>query len=434
MKLLDFNMCVSEKSFIEKPGSEEYAGLRNTFNNIHYNNIEEFKNDLSNGRPFIACKFTGDLKENGAIYTDTEHCLNATAVVMDFENGDWTEAKLMTYCKKYDIMPNIFYHSFSSTTRKERFRCIWICKIDVNLFKSLSSLVKLSFDAKSKGGIDAASLNIVQQYHATNKEVKILSDEYVDFENFIKCIYDVINDDKKAKKLILKETKIDKIVVDRIEYESKIGSYYNKYIKDTGRVGFMCYKVVGSITKEDRKNEIKDYNNTDSELLIKRCRLINELMTSKQDYYNYNLSTGLVYSLIHSRNGKDIYKQICDNNATSSWKKKERIFDDIKKKEYMPMACSKIGCPYYGSCVNSGYSPADLCKPVFKSLKQETKTIDVDEARVVMNKKLYEVFNSSNDKVYIIESPVGSGKTYSSIDLINEEMEKSSLRKGEGYP
>ena len=180
--------------------------------------------------------------------------------------------------------------------------------------------------------------------------------------------------------MILKETKIEKIVNDNNEYEAKIGTYSYKYIKDTGRIGFKHYKIIGKVSKNDKKMEADDYNNTNSSLLIKRCQLVRELITEKQDYYNYQLSTGLVYSLVKMRNGKDIYKEICDKNASSNWKTKERIFDDIKKKDYMPMACSKIGCPYFGKCNNNGYSPASLCKPSFKNLGMKQETLDIDEA------------------------------------------------------
>lgn len=424
MKVLDFTFCISDRCFKQKAKPEEYAGLRNTFKNKKYESIEELKADLEMGKPFIAVEFDGTEKENGALDTTSEHIEHASAIVMDFEKGDWTEAKFTTFCKKYDIMPNIFYHSFSSTTRAERFRAIWIIsRISKDAFRSLSSLVKLTFDIKSKGGIDAASLNITQQYHSTNKEIKILNEEYVNIENFIKCIYDLVKDDTKAKKMILKETKIEKIVNDNNEYEAKIGSYAYKYIKETGRIGFKFYKVIGKVSKNDKKMEADDYNNTNSSLLIKRCQLVRELITEKQDYYNYSLSTGLVYSLVKMRNGKDIYKEICDKNASSSWKTKERIFDDIKKKDYMPMACSKIGCPYFGKCNNNGYSPASLCKPTFKNLGMKQETLEINEARDEMYKQVKEAYLSDNNNtVNIIEAPVGTGKTYATIDLINDNI------------
>ena len=411
MKILDFTLCVSDRCFKEKAKSSDYAGLRGTFNNKHYNTLDEFKADLEAGKPFIAVKFDGTLKDNGVLDTTAEHVESATGIVMDFEKGDWTESKFNTFCKKYDIVPNIFYHSFSSTTRAERFRAIWIIsKIDSSCFKSLSQLVKLTFDTKSNGGIDMASLNLVQQYHATNKAVKILNEEYVDFENFIKAIYDLSGD--KAKKLVLKETKIDKITDDKLDYESEIGKYAYKYIKESGRIGFKFYKVIGKVSKEDKKMETKDYNNTNSSLLIKRCQLVRELITDKQNYYNYALSTGLVYSLVKMRNGKEIYKEICDKNASSSWSKKEKIFDDIKKKDYMPMGCNKIGCPYYGKCGNSGYSPADLCKPTFKNLGIKAETLNINDARDAMYNELNNAFNSADNSIInIIEAPVGTGKT-----------------------
>lgn len=424
MKLLDFTFCMSDKCFKQKAKSEEYSELRASFKNRHFNDIYELKAELEQGKPFIAAKFDGTLKDNGNLNTTADCIEYASAVVMDFEKGDWTEAKFNTFCSKYDILPNIFYHSFSSTTRAERFRAIWIVsKIDKDVFKSLSQLVKLTFDVKSKGGIDMASLNITQQYHSTNKEIKILNDNYVDFENFIKAIYDLIKDDNKAKKLILKETKIEKIVCDKIDYESKIGTYAYKYLKDTGRVGFKFYKVLGKVSKIDKEAISKEYNNTDSSLLIKRCQLVRELITAEQSYYNYSISTGLVYSLVKMRNGKKIYKDICDRNASSSWTKKEKIFDDIKKKDYMPMACSKIGCPYYGKCGNSGYSPADLCKPTFKSIVSKVETLSIDDARANMYNELKKSYNSNdNDVVSIIEAPVGTGKTYATIDLINDNI------------
>ena len=144
MKVLDFTFCISDRCFKQKAKPEEYAGLRNTFKNKKQESIVELKADLEMGKPFIAVEFDGAEKDNGALDTTAGHIEHASAIVMDFEKGDWTEAKFTTFCKKYDIMPNIFYHSFSSTTRAERFRAIWIIsRISSEAFRPLSSLVKL---------------------------------------------------------------------------------------------------------------------------------------------------------------------------------------------------------------------------------------------------------------------------------------------------
>lgn len=431
MNVLDFKLCVSDRCFKQKAKPEEYAGLRATFKNKRYSSLNEFKEDLEQGKPFIPCSFDETIKENGAMDTTKEHVEYGSAIVMDFENGDWTEVKFRTFCEKYDILPNIFYHSFSSTSRAERFRAIWIVSKIYNekAFSSLSLLVKLAFDIKSPGGIDTASLNEVQQYHATNKEVKILNKEHVDFENFIKAIYDM-KDFNKAKSQILKETGIEKIVCDKLEYESSIGKYSYRYERGNGRFGYKFFNIIGRINKGDKKMEAKDYNNTNSDYLIKRCQLVKELTEGKQNYYNYNLSTGLVYSLVKMRNGKQIYKNICDNNASSGWKKKEKIFDDIKKKDYMPMSCSKIGCPYYGICNNKGYSPADLCKPTFKHIENKTNTLSISEARTTMYSELKKAYSDDNyNTVSIIEAPVGTGKTYATIDLINDNIAPARQNK-----
>lgn len=422
MKILDFDFCVSGISFKNrKPNASEYASMRNTFKNKNFKNLEEFKKSIEDGYSYIPAIFYEEgTKKDGTMRTTNDNIYKNTAIVLDFEKSDWTKQKLITYCKKYDIMPNIFYHSFSSTTRAERFRIIYIYNyISPSVFKNMTKLVKMCFDIKISGGIDAASLNATQQYLPTDKNVLILNDNFVDFENFIKCID---AQTKNARKKIEKETEITKIVKnDKKEYEAQIGYYTEKY-ENNGKFKFNKYKIIGKKTEKDKKNFISDYSNTDADTLIKKCKLIRELMTGRREYYNYALGTGLCYSLVKIRNGKEIFRKICENNASSSWSKKEKIFNDIKKKDYIPQSCQNFNCPFFAECRNNAYSPASLARKSFKNIAQNNISISVDEAREKLKNILLNDFNDDYNTIKIIRAGVGCGKTYQIIDLINENI------------
>lgn len=434
-KVKDFYITTTDLSFKEKPDSSKFAAIRSTFKNKHMHSIDEFKESIEQGHPFIMTRFKENYKDNGALITTAENAAYATGFALDFEAGknyEWTEQKLLTFCKKYDIMPNIFYHSFSSTTRHQRFRAVWIfTRISPSIFKNLSNLIILCFNSKngclkndSSFGIDAQSNLITQQYNPGKGEVKILNDEYISIENFIKAIDDILGD--KARNTIKKETGIEAISDENIDYEAKMGTY-SIFKNVDGNIKRKTFYVIGKKTSSDKKIDANFYNNTNHSLLLKRCRLCRELYERKQDYYSYQIGTGLAYSLVKVRNGKDIFEQICKNNASSSWKHKEAIFDGIRKKNYLPMSCQNIGCPYFKDCQNSNYSPANLAKPAFQSMQKKAKTISIDEARNQANEALENAMKSSSQEVSVINAPVGTGKTYAIIKIINERIENAKF-------
>lgn len=424
MTVTNFQIFGTDIRLTNKPHGEELGKIRKSFKLMGMTDLESFKSYIEDGHPYIMATF----KDGGTTkFEDLEKC---TGIALDFEGGnkgEWTEAKFMTFCNKYNILPNIFYHSFSSTTRAPRFRALYIMnRISPNAFKELATLVILAFNIKMgcnkndrSYGIDSQSTVPTQQYNPGKGEVKILNTEYVEVENFIKAIVDM---NAKGLKIIEKETNILSITDSKEQYESKIGTFSHPYIDENGKTKFKTYQILGKKTKNDNKVDENLYNNTKSELLLKKCRLSRELFESKQDYYSYHLSTGLVYSLVKLRNGKDIYKQICDNNATSAWKTKERIFDDIKKKDYMPQSCRNFGCPYCDSCPYSNGNPANLARPAYISKQAAAPTLEVNEARAKMYDAIDEALSRPSSIISIIEAPVGTGKTFATIDTINSAI------------
>lgn len=165
MKEQIFQIFRSKKSFTEKPTITECKSLNynreNLIREIKEGKREPFKVSLNQ----IKCYMEEGYSINASVTNTTQ------LLILDIDVG-LTEIEFLTICKKWDIVPNIFYRTFSYTPEKEKFRAIY--KLDKGYnqeqYKSIYEMMSFIFDNK----LDKALSNFKQLVHGTNKKVALL--------------------------------------------------------------------------------------------------------------------------------------------------------------------------------------------------------------------------------------------------------------------
>lgn len=117
------------------------------------------------------------------------HSINATVtdktklLILDIDNGI-TEDEFCQYLKKIDMIPNIYYRTFSynKDLGKYKMRCIYILDKEYTLeqYRAIYKMLEWYFpkyingEGKEKSILDMSLSNFKQLVHGTNKEVKLI--------------------------------------------------------------------------------------------------------------------------------------------------------------------------------------------------------------------------------------------------------------------
>lgn len=439
-----------------KPAADSMPSIRKSMKEVNIT-IEELCNAIKNGQSFIGSTFKTD--DNQKI----ENFKNCSLAIMDFDNGIWDERSVLNFCKNNNILPNIYYRSWSYTTSKPKMHLVWVLADEIDNYetaKSLQKLIYLAFSLEKKvkkkeDEEDKMSYQPIQVWGGTCNKCEVMSQNYINYNDLMKCIelhYDK-NHQSEAKKKISQFCAIENIVYvyqynwHDIEHTSNVHNIY----QEDNRIA-----VIKNIKEYAKNNDYIDFRTgTSANTLLSRCRLCNELCDSKQDYYKHELNYGLLTSLVNIENGKDIYLKLCSKNGSKSEYRYERDFD-IAKSKFYPEPCH-LFCPYSSNCEYGKYTAAYAAK-ASNSLKvihdpNSVKQITVDEAynqafdliknamKDTKNQIINMMINNNNeqclfeakrtmkklsDLIDIIQVGTGVGKTRIIVNIIKSIAEENA--------
>lgn len=172
-----FKIFISKKGYNEKP-SEKDSKVMNinrerTIKEIALGNWKPHEVNLD----YIARKI-GEGHSINATVTDTTKLL-----ILDIDNGI-DEVTFCKYLKKIDMIPNIYYRTFSfnKDLGKYKMRCIYVLDKEYTLeqYKAIYKMLEWYFpkytngEGKEKSVLDMSLSNFKQLVHGTNKEVKLI--------------------------------------------------------------------------------------------------------------------------------------------------------------------------------------------------------------------------------------------------------------------
>ena len=386
---IQLNIMITTKGYDIKPKDEEMIAIHTKYLQDTTTSIDNFAEQIRTGHAFIGAKFENEEEsKNSYVKHNIDNFKTGCIAVMDFDNGTWTEKSVLSYCEKYNIMPNIYYRSFSYTERLNKMHLIWaIGECDYNVMVAIQKMLYYAFAIEKKGKKeeDKKSYAPTQLWQGTNKDVKVLSYNYLNLVYVMSCIKQHATKGHESNVLadVKKFSGIDKVIgINQWTYNSAQG--YNGLVLQSYVDGSSNrIAIFGDFRKfiSSHKDFSEDYTGAKLQNLCDRCQLFRELSNQKCDYYNHDIGFGMMTALENISNGIDGYLAIEKHNGSKSEAKYKADFNCGKN--YFASPC-KGYCPYYNSCKYGKHNPAYASQDVaYKTVKHDPSTIkqiSVEEA------------------------------------------------------
>lgn len=178
--IMKFNIYISDKGFKEKPTVEQTKRMNinreRAIREIKEGNWKARECDIN----YIVQKLGEGHSINGSV-TDTTQLL-----IFDVDNGV-TEKEFSEVLKKYNLIPNVYYRTFSYNAGlgKYKMRAIFILDKErtKEQYKEMYKMFKSIFPF-----LDPALSNFKQLVHGTNKGIKLIHQEPLNPRAFAKSI------------------------------------------------------------------------------------------------------------------------------------------------------------------------------------------------------------------------------------------------------
>lgn len=165
MKEQKFQLFRSEKSYSSKPNEAECRNMNFARERIIKLVVEGKKEPFKVSLNQIKSYLEKGYSINSSVMSDT------MLLILDIDNGI-SEKEFVEICEKWDIIPNIYYRTFSYVKEtNERFRAIYVLDKPYNLeqYKAIYQMLLFIF-----GELDTSSSNFKQLCHGTDKAVKLI--------------------------------------------------------------------------------------------------------------------------------------------------------------------------------------------------------------------------------------------------------------------
>ncbi len=192
------------------------------------------------------------------------------------------------------------------------------------------------------------------------------------------------------------------------------------------------HSVVTSVTNTDvtvkEKKNHKKYRSQDLKKIHQKCQLFREFETGKRDMTHdelFGLATNLLQVETGIRKFKEIqveHPEFYDSERREKW---ERHLSYMDQEEYKPQFCSGF-CPYcekceHGTNILSSSCPKGVLMERIPGYNEQFCSIEElqDDTYETISKAFY----ARDDKVHVIRSQTGAGKSYSYLRLMSENPE-----------
>jgi hypothetical protein len=419
-------ITMTKTGYLEKQKSETIGMIHKTGMETVELDFKELAERIQKGYMYIGCLFNGKSHSG-------EDVISSSILTLDSDDGKIDFNQFIEFCRGYSILPNIIYRTWSDTKQKNKFHAIWnVGECNLETMKSIQKLVYFTFKMVYKEAeIDKKSYNPVQLWNGTNKETLYFGEHFLNLY-LIESI--IVNHASNKNEVKMKNKGYTFAGIKQLVYQNQFN--YDK-VSNIGNIVNQNGEIL-RVEREVVNFTNNDYGDANSDMLLKNCQLMRELLTSKYSYYTHELNFSVLTNLVHVKNGKQIYENFCKINGSKKDAKYAKDFNFMKgKKNGFAMPCKKF-CPYADTCKYGNKNMAVAAKNTgYKTNTQNiVKTIPLEEAEAKL-KDIMKNSISEHEKLYkknlpntmikrmesaktvdIIEVGTGIGKTHNIIEVI----------------
>ena len=457
--MLKIKLNLDSEEFKVKPSIEQTQLIQSRIGNEQTEiSLEELSEAIGSGQTFKAAALTGNKNE------DWE---SQQIYVLDCDEGI-TLDEALERCKKYNIMPVIKYHSFSSSAAQEKFRLIF-CLDEVTTDMRVRNLIQTAlmtiFHESDKSCKDSSRIfygtdkmtwgdynheeSVINAYDLVQSVVMYLKDtdtqnnfsrkikkfcndvgvnmingiplvikndksynNYFD-ENMLSSIYNNIEVSTKSSNNDLFGELCDDDYIVPID-DSNIFIYFNT------NISILDVHSRKKVKIQNYKNNFKDeeIQNFDFKALDTNCQLWHEYTTGDR-HISHQEFFGITTNLWRARGAQKKIIKVLDNNNDydESYNNKINTFNSVKAYGYKPMSCSKF-CPHYDQCQNLNMLQAvNIKRGEIRNLKQPLNVIPLAQAEQDLAKAINNALADTTNAIWVIKAATGLGKSQTIMNL-----------------
>lgn len=377
-----YNYSLSPLVWTKKPPKREFGRITNSINSTQ-STIQEFADKIS--PPYSRC-WAGGVFDGNICNTNW---VEQSIIGLDFDTGEQTVEEVYSILEEYNIVPNLYYNTFSHTEEHPRFRVIIFLDQPIKKKKTFNLLMD-SFDLILN--IDKQCKDFSRRFLGGIK-TKITNEKPLPLEIGIKF----------CNKIQLKNNIEKNSIIDTEDnssgftpkFSEELSSYYssNDFFEYNSNI----------IEDETRIKWEKDLDN---------IKIFKEFLSGTWMYHDqlFGLATNLKYISGGLKKMEDIMRIFNEKGDTKYTENNFKIIKFIRKMNYYPMPIKKFS-PYQEDSELENLVSVLRSKNRIKIITA-TKKIDLKDAENKFKKRFEEVLEiDDTNNVYIFKLPTAIGKT-----------------------
>lgn len=420
---------LDEQGFTEKPHDEIVARISNRITKRRVKiSLEDFSHYVGErGVTFARALFKG--KRN------TDFFEEQVLFAVDIDKG-LSYQEFMKRSEDYNILPFLVYDTFSSTSKQEKFRAVYLMETVIEK-KKLAELFNVML-IKVFPESDKSCKDVTRMFYG-GKGIKYFDERNVlNMERLVVAFHTEMKErDRKNHR-----RNIEKLAGDygiackdgRIQIYRKDLVMDEKKMQGADILGGMAveYGAVKKMEKKEIKGE-KEKNNSENSpnfpiLRIDKDKLPTYCYLYKKhlaEHLHHNLKFLLATNLQYIKGGKTLFMNGIEEEEIESRKNWEMEWTQIKSYGYKPQSCMRGGCPYVNRCkVDSLYS-----KLTWKiiPLRKKVPYITLEDAQNELRQYLHEAVEAKDRGIHLIKAQTALGKTQAYCELACEKSDQAFM-------
>lgn len=420
---------LDEQGFTEKPHDEIVARISNRITKRRVKiSLEDFSHYVGErGVTFARALFKG--KRN------TDFFEEQVLFAVDIDKG-LSYQEFMKRSEDYNILPFLVYDTFSSTSKQEKFRAVYLMETVIEK-KKLAELFNVML-IKVFPESDKSCKDVTRMFYG-GKGIKYFDERNVlNIERLVVAFHTEMKErDRKNHR-----RNIEKLAGDygiackdgRIQIYRKDLVMDEKKMQGADILGGMAveYGAVKKMEKKEIKGE-KEKNNSENSpnfpiLRIDKDKLPTYCYLYKKhlaEHLHHNLKFLLATNLQYIKGGKTLFMNGIEEEEIESRKNWEMEWTQIKSYGYKPQSCMRGGCPYVNRCkVDSLYS-----KLTWKiiPLRKKVPYITLEDAQNELRQYLHEAVEAKDRGIHLIKAQTALGKTQAYCELACEKSDQAFM-------
>ena len=420
---------LDEQEFTEKPHDEMVARISNRITKRRVKiSLEDFSHYVGErGVTFARALFKG--KRN------TDFFEEQVLFAVDIDKG-LSYQEFMKRSEDYNILPFLVYDTFSSTSKQEKFRAVYLMETVIEK-KKLAELFNVML-IKVFPESDKSCKDVTRMFYG-GKGIKYFDERNVlNIERLVVAFHTEMKerDRKNHRRNIEKLAGAYGIACKdgRIQIYRKDLVMDEKKMQGADILGGMAveYGAVKKMEKKEIKGE-KEKNNSENSpnypiLRIDKDKLPTYCYLYKKhlaEHLHHNLKFLLATNLQYIKGGKTLFMNGIEEEEIESRKNWEMEWTQIKSYGYKPQSCMRGGCPYVNRCkVDSLYS-----KLTWKiiPLRKKVPYITLEDAQNELRQYLHEAVEAKDRGIHLIKAQTALGKTQAYCELACEKSDQAFM-------